>query len=128
MSIILNIKPELERQLLEITSKSGIDLSNYINNIIEKNLKEKAEREIILLQKINLGISEKSWKRYYQLIDKRNDLTLSELEQLELINISNKIEEANAKRLIFLLELADLRAVDLDELINYLGLKVPAYV
>jgi hypothetical protein len=62
------------------------------------------------------------------LIEKRDNLTLSETEQTELIRISDQIEEANAERLTHLIELANLRNVDLDDLMETLGLKVPKKV
>jgi hypothetical protein len=128
MSIILNIAPELEKHLLAITAKKGIDIDKYINLLIEDKLKEMQQIESELLQKINLGIEENTWEKYYELIEKRENLTLSETEQTELIRISDQIEEANAERLTHLIELANLRNVDLDDLMETLGLKVPKKV
>ena len=128
MSIILNIAPELEKHLLAMTAKKGIDIDKYVNLLIEDKLKETQQIEAELLQKINLGIEENTWVKYYKLIEKRDNYTLSETEQIELIKISNEIEEANAERLTHLIELANLRNVDLDDLMETLGLKVPKYV
>lgn len=128
MSIILNIAPELEKHLLAMTAKKGIDIDKYVNLLIEDKLKETQQIEAELLQKINLGIEENTWVKYYKLIEKRDNYTLSEMEQIELIKISNEIEEANAERLTHLIELANLRNVDLDDLMETLGLKVPKYV
>lgn len=128
MSIVINLSPEIESQLLKITHNKGVKLESYIQKIIEEKLIESKKRESELLQKINLGVSENTWSKYYQLVDKKNDLTLTELEHQELIQLSNEIEMANANRMKYLVELASLRNVDLIDLIEELGLKVPEYV
>ncbi len=87
-----------------------------------------SEAESRLLEQINLGLSQEDWERYHKLIAKRRAETLTHDEQQELIALSDRIEEANARRIEYLVELARLRGTTLDELMGQLGIKAPSYV
>lgn len=63
------------------------------------------------------------WERYDQLKEKREAEQLSEAEQHELIEISDQIEESNATRMPFLIELAKPRKISLETLLEQLDLK-----
>ncbi len=71
MFITINITPQLATKLKELVVKKGLDLDHFVNELLEKQLQSISSKEDELLLKINLGISEQKWKRYYKLIEKR---------------------------------------------------------
>lgn len=90
---------------------------------IELPLSQKHLSEADLLKKINLGISEVEWATYKRLIGLRREERLTHEEHQELINLGDKIEEANAQRLEYLFALSQLRGVSLKKVMLDLGIK-----
>jgi hypothetical protein len=128
MSITIHIKEDLEKWLRQRAEAEGYHLDDYIVKMLESQAlpeasKEKKERELELLQKINLGVPAAIWERYSFLKEKRDSETLLPEELEELISISDRIEEANATRLPHLIELAQLRQVSLEALLRQLELQ-----
>lgn len=130
MPIPIKLPPELEEKLLESASEAGMDVNQYVLEILEGQLRhgaskggEKAERESELLQKITLGIPDAIWKRYDYLQGLREREQLDPEELAELIRISDQMEKANAERMKYLVELAKLRNVSLRGLMLTLGIK-----
>ena len=78
--------------------------------------------ETHLLSKINLGLSPAEWERYHTLVARRKAETLTPDEQIELIALSDRLEEANAQRIGYLAELAQIRHTTLDAIMSELGL------
>lgn len=87
-----------------------------------------SETESTLLQQVNLGLSQEEWGHYRELIAKRRAETLTHDEQEELIALSDRIEEANARRMESLVKLARLRETPLEVLMEQLGIKAPSHV
>lgn len=83
-------------------------------------------RESELLIKINQGLSPADAKRMKQLIAKRQSYTIAEDELQELIRLTDEAERLNVERVKHLIELAQLRNVTLDELMNKLGIRPAA--
>lgn len=130
MPITIQISPELEERLKESAAEAGMDIGQYVIEILERKVQPGAwkglsleEKERRLLQKINLGIPVATWKRYNYLKALRDSEQLDPEEHVELIRISDQIEEANAERMKYLIELAKLRQVSLKEVMNVLGIK-----
>jgi hypothetical protein len=73
-------------------------------------------------KQIDLGISAQTWERYRELKNRRDAEALTEAEHDELIAISDQVEEANVRRMRNLVELARLRGISLDELMQQLGI------
>jgi len=67
-------------------------------------------------------------KRYNFLIKKRNNETLTDEEYQELLELTTYMENLGVKRLEYLLELAKLRNLSLDEIVEQLQLKPRLYV
>ncbi|MDJ0837835.1 MAG: hypothetical protein QNK37_15065 [Acidobacteriota bacterium] len=78
------------------------------------------EREKALLQEINKALPVGLLERSQVLIAKRQAYTLGENEREELIRITDTIEELGAQRLANLAELAQLRGMDLEALMDQL--------
>lgn len=135
MTITLDLTAELERQLRDEAARAGLDTGEYIVQTLEERLRHTRQAaprlssaETELLQKINLGLSQEDWQRYHTLIAKRRAETLTSDEHAALIALSDRIEEANVRRIQALVELARLRQTSLEALIQELGLQAPAYV
>jgi hypothetical protein len=133
-TITLELTPELDRQLRDEAAKQGLDPKHYILNTLSHHLgsvqrktNPLAHAEADLLQKINIGLSQETWDRYHALIVKRRAETLNTEEQARLIEISDRIEQANAPRIEALIELAKLRNTSIAALMQELGIKTPEY-
>jgi hypothetical protein len=129
MEVTINISPELEAWLQAEATRKGLDARGYIVDTLRERLQASRQMahlsldEADLLQAINQGPSQQSWQRYRELLEKRNAETLKASEQVELIAISDRIEEANARRVECLAKLAQLRQVSLEQLMEDLGIR-----
>jgi ABC-type uncharacterized transport system ATPase subunit len=86
--------------------------------LLDRNL----PRESDLLKEINFGISADTWTTYHLLIAKRQAEILTEEEQQQLIEISDRLEAINVRRMTALIELSNLRGQSLDSLMQELGI------
>jgi len=84
-----------------------------------------AESELLL--KINQGVSADLQHRYNELIAKRQNRTLTPKEYEELLQLTDKVELLDAKRVEYLLELARIRNKPLMLLMEELGIHPPKY-
>lgn len=130
VTITLELAPELEQQLRNEAAKQGIEPSRYIVNALKERLRPSvrevswlSKAEADLLQKINLGLPPEMWEHYHALIAKRRAETLTIEEQATLIEISDQIEQANARRIQYLIELANLRGTSLEAVMQELGIR-----
>jgi hypothetical protein len=85
------------------------------------------QREVELLQQISHSLPPATQARYRELNAKLHDEVITEAEHQEFLRLVDRVELADAKRLQHLIELAQLRGVSLDTLMEQLGLRVPAY-
>ncbi len=86
------------------------------------------QNETELLRKINSGAPSVIQKRYNFLVKKRNNESLNESEYQELLELTSYMENLGVKRLEYLLELARLKNLSLDDIIEQLQLKPKLYV
>jgi len=84
-----------------------------------------SKQESTLLQKINRSLPATVQRRYDELQAKLQAETISTDEHQELLKLIDEAELADATRLQALLELAQLRQVSLDEVMNQLGIHSP---
>ena len=129
MSLVLQINPSLERRMRQNALQKGVELSQYIVQFLEKNFPEEKpktkallKREATLLQEIETTISIETWERYHILRNKRQTETITDIESTEYATINQQIEAANVKRLASIIELAKIRKISLDDLMQDLGL------
>jgi len=131
----LEIAPDLEAALRREATKQGLDAQGYILSALRERLASvrstAAPRlpiyEARLLQEINRGLSAESWQRYSVLKEKRRAETLTPEEQAELISFSDQMEELNVQRMERLIQLARIRKMSVDALMDELGIKPPPY-
>lgn len=133
MSIQLNVNSELERQLKRVASQLGLTPDTYIMRLLQRDLQTHAAparlspEESKLLKKINASLSAIEWERYRVLLAKRDAGELDAQEQTELVALSDEIEEANARRMKAVAELARLRKTTVPALAESLGLSSSAH-
>ena len=85
------------------------------------------QNEAELLQKINHGVPAEVRSQYELLHQKLLDETLTPDEQQTLIDLSDQIELADAERIRYLIDLAQLRGISVDALMDQLGIRQPIY-
>ena len=128
MTIHLNVNSELERRLKKVASQMGLTPDTYIMRLLQKELESQpvparlSPEESKLIKKINSSLYTIEWERYRLLLSKRDAESLSAGEQAELIALSDQIEEANARRMKAVAELARLRKTTVPALVETLGL------
>jgi hypothetical protein len=85
-------------------------------------------QEGFLLDKINEGLPANVWERFHLLVARRRDDTLSSEEHAELVELTNRIEVAHARRMESVWELAKLRNKTLSEMLDELKIPSPGHV
>lgn len=85
----------------------------------------RAEAELLL--RINQGVTPEVQRRYDQLIAKRRAESLTPDEHEELLQLTDQIENIEARQMEHLAELARLRQTSLPALMKTLGIRTPAY-
>lgn len=135
--VTIDLPPELETKVRDAAAQAGLDTTAYIVNALEDRLRQPLSlvsaiqlplAEADLLQRINQGLPPEIWQRYNELVDKRRAETLTAEERAALIALSDHIEQANAQRIAYLVELARLRQTNLETLMGELGISAPPYV
>ena len=127
MTITLELPEALEKQLRKEAARKGVSLDRYIiQNLEDKDMPGEAAgySEPELLEKINLdlGIPAESWDRYYFLVGRLQAEQLSKKEHQELLSLTEMIESANVERIKYLIALANLRNLTLEQVMSDLGI------
>ena len=99
---------------------------NYL--IARKKASEMPERMGFLLEKINTGLPDEIQEKYLTLIEKSANETLSETEHMQLLQLIPKVEAKQVERLKYLIELAHLKNISVDQLMEQLGITPPTNV
>lgn len=129
MSVSLEIPPYLEAYLRGAAIREGLELDAYLMHLIAHicavdaaaTPAPRAEPE--LLEAINHPLPDKVWERYQVLTRRRKDGVLTLDEHPELCRLSDEVEEAHARRLQNLLELARVRGVAPEVVMAELGVR-----
>ncbi len=128
MTITLDIAPDLEDRILQEAQRRGLDTESYVLDLLQESLaasecSKSALSDSELLEEVNRGFPPRIWRRYRELVARRQAETLSTEEHAELISLIDRIEVANAHRIEFLAELATRRQVSLRELMAEMGIQ-----
>jgi hypothetical protein len=130
MTLNIDLPQVIEQQLIQEAFQKGIPLDHYLATVLKqvvyKSRRQKAKRnlsESALLKHINLSVTSGEWVEYRRLIALRHAETISAIEYAHLIALGDKIEAANVQRLKYLVQLAQLRQVSLQKVMNDLGIK-----
>lgn len=96
--------------------------------LLRKKTQDKALRERQLLHKINRAVlSAADRERYQVLMEKLESSTMTENEHTEFDTLANNEEKLRNQQVKLMVELAQLRAVSLSEVMVSLGLKPLAH-
>lgn len=115
---------ELLQAVLQLPS---VEWEQFVTRVFALKARERApvlaEREAELLGQIYQGLPAATQQRLNDLIEKRQAYTITETELQELSALTDQVELFDAARLERLIELAHLRNVPLEQLIQQLGLQ-----
>jgi hypothetical protein len=128
MTLMIDLPEDLETRLQDEVNRTGTDAATFtlqaLREILGASENAATLSEADLLERINAsGFNEAFWKRYRELAAMRDAEVLTEAEQAELITLSDRIEARDAERVRYLVALAALRKVSLEELVQQLGLR-----
>ena len=130
MSLTINLPTSVEQQFRKEATINGMSLDNYLLRLLQQaakiskkqsNSKQYLESE--LLRKINLDISENEWMSYRHLIGLMRADKLTPQAHETLVALSDKIEIANVERVKYLFELAELRDISVEKLMENLNIQ-----
>jgi len=120
-----------DKLLKAVGQLSQPELEQFVLQIIALRARRRApalpQAEADLLLKINQGLPPKVQKRYDELVTQRQAESLMPDEHEELVRITDRIENLEARRMEYLSELARLRKISLVDLMEDLGIRPPAY-
>ena len=134
-ALTLEITSDLESALRREAARQGLDTQGFILRALRERLAAArrssapslSTEEAQLLQEINRGLPGETWRLYASLKEKRRARTLTPEEHTEIIALSDKVEEMNARRMECVVRLAGLRQTSVDALMDDLGIKSPLY-
>ena len=110
---------------------SQSELEQFVFQVIALQAQRKAPRlprvEAQLLLKINQGVPPDIQPRYDELVTRRCAGTLTQSEHAELLRLTDRMEQMEAKRVEYLARLARLRKTSLTALMQDLNIRPPAY-
>lgn len=105
---------------------SPSDLEQFVSQVIalraQRQTPSLSRAESELLFKINEGMPPDLQTRYNELIAKRQAETLTPEEYEELLRVTQQVEKLQARRVEYLVELARMRGVSLNTLMENLGI------
>ena len=135
MTLTIQITPDLESRLRAEAARQGVDPAEFVSHAVRERLQQPRQPdpphlsadETALLREINEGLAPGQWERYHELLERRRAELLTSEEQAELVQLSDQLEEFNARRMEHLAELARLRQVSLRRLMDQLGIQPPPY-
>ncbi len=96
--------------------------------VAAKNIKVLSEEESTLLLKINEGLPADIQNRYHDLSIKNVQETLTEAEHQELLKLIPQVEAKNIERLKYLIALAQLWKMSVDDVMKKLEIQTPPVI
>lgn len=131
MTITIDLEADQEARLRQAAAREGVSVRVYVRRLLERSLSpaggRAGDKESDLLRQTGLGLSEAEWAEIRLLAAKREAETLTPTDQARLIELTDAMELANARRLAALAELAKLRGVSIDALMDTLDIRLPGY-
>ena len=121
------IQVDPEQLLQAALQMPRAELEQFVARLLALKIRQDtphlSQAESALLLNINQGMPAATHQRLDALIAKRQAHTLTRGEHQELLQVTEQIEQRDAERLQHLIELAALRHVTLDALMQQLGLQ-----
>jgi hypothetical protein len=123
---VIQVETSVDQILQAVKQLSTTELDTFLTQVIALRARHQAEslsdRETALLTRINQGLSTGEAARYAVLIERRDTEVLSSAEHNELVTLSDELEILQAERVKALIQLADVRGISLDTLMQQLGI------
>ncbi|AEE49891.1 hypothetical protein [Haliscomenobacter hydrossis] len=115
-----------EQILAEMGQLALEELEQVMNKgyylLAERKAPHLSKRETELFLEINKGFETDFQNRYDELSEKLSEGTMTPEENREFIGLTEIVEERTATRLLYLIELAQIRKTTVPELMKQLGL------
>ncbi len=124
----VQVRTELPFQelLQAVEQLSQPDLEQLMSRVMNLQARRKtahlSAKETDLLLKINQGLPLETQTRFDMLVARRQTGQITGAELQELVTLTHQIEKADAERVRYLMELAQLRGKPLTTLMNDLGI------
>jgi hypothetical protein len=121
----------LDELLKGVEQLNLFELEHFVLRVIALQAQRKSPSlpkiEAELLLKINRGLPFDTQKRYDELVAKRKAGMLTADEHEELLRLIAQVENSDAERVKYMVDLACLRGTCLTVLMKDLGIRPPAY-
>ena len=126
MTLTIDLPQPLEQQFRQEADSKGLNLDSYLVLLLKQMAKQNKPKQVSesdLLKRINTGVSQEEWTTYKKLNALRREERLTEQAHQTLIQLGDKIEQANVQRVQNLIALAQIRGISVQKLIQDLGIK-----
>ena len=129
----LRVETELpfDNLLKAVEQLSLTDLEQLMNQVVALQARRKApcltKDESELMLKISQSAPPDVRKRFAELVARRQEEKLTPDEHQELLRLNDLIEKSDAERMRHMLELARIRGVSLEVMMEELGMHPPAH-
>jgi hypothetical protein len=131
---VISIEVEMSpAQLLRAVEQlPAPELEAFLNQVLALRARQESShlsgQESELMLQISQALLPDVQSRFDALVAKRQGLTLTEAEQFELLQLTDRIEQQDAQRVEALGKLGQLRGRSLPEIMQDLGITPPACV
>jgi hypothetical protein len=129
VKIMSQVNIGLDQLLSGVAQLETADLEQFVgqvNSLLEqRKVPNLPRRETELLEQINQGLPELIQQRYDALQIKLHEESIMSEEHQELLDLIDTVEQASTDRLQALIELAQLRQISLNALMNQLDIHHP---
>lgn len=127
-----NLVLDVDDVVSGVAQMATSEFEQFVDKIMALRIRRRVPNgssyETELLQKINEGVPDEVRVQFRSLREKMLDELITPSQHEELIDLTNQIEISDADRLKNLVELAQLRKISLDTVMNQLNIQKPAYV
>jgi hypothetical protein len=126
MSLTIQLPMTTEHYLRENATREGMTLERYIAQlltVVSAKKQKKSLTEAELLEHCQLAVQTDDLAEYHRLRTLYKSNTLTNEERESLIQLNELIEIAHAKRMGYVLQLAQLRHISLEKAMHDLGIK-----
>jgi len=122
----MGAQPSVTELIDDAARLDAMEFDHFFNKVLtlraQRNAPVLPKEEADLLKKINSGFSEHKWQRLDLLNEKVEEEGLTKAEQTELEALVEAYEKYTVRRIKYLGQLATIRQITLQELMQQLGI------
>ncbi len=119
-----NSAPKQEQERVKSAMRSALKL---VPPVSERKASRLSKEESELLLRINRGLSPAQRDRLQELTDRMEDASITDVEHHELLRLTQRMERKWSEQLKAVIELARLRKISVDAVLEQLGKKPGRY-